>query len=80
MPSHQERVRRNYHCPECDGAGTVDDYEGTYPCSECNGSGILLTTRKPRSAGRPLMTTEWLSRDVLATMQQRLALAEYLMK
>lgn len=80
MPSHQERVRRNYTCPDCVGTGIIDDYEGQYPCSDCNGSGIVLTARTPRTGGPLPICAELVYREALAVMKNHLAVASALVK
>lgn len=69
MPSHPDRVRRNYACPHCDGTGKVDDYEGWYECWDCDGSGIILVEKGPRysqPANRlPLKVEDWVIQEGL---------------
>jgi DnaJ-class molecular chaperone len=54
MPSHQERVRRNYEerCPSCSGFGS-HDHEGT--CRLCEGTGVVSCVVK----------RVWMNRDTM---------------
>lgn len=54
MPSHQDRVRKNYECPSCGGTGKQDDYEGEYTCSTCDGAGIVLRQIPPPRPPSPI--------------------------
>lgn len=64
MPSHQERVRRQYACHVCDGEGRVSDYDYDGPCSTCDGSGVLLKAREPVKQQNQLPAT-WLDKELL---------------
>lgn len=64
MPSHQERVRRQYACYVCDGEGRVSDYDYDGPCSTCDGSGVLLKAREPVKQQNQLPAT-WLDRELM---------------
>src|ERR1051326_7733445 len=67
MPSHSERVRRNYRCADCDGSGRVGDYDGgEYACVECDGTGVVLVP-KPKPAPRALEPHEQVLRDLVAS-------------
>ncbi len=51
MPSHADRVRRNYACPVCYGDGWTDCCgEDRATCHACGGSGVLLTPYEPPRA------------------------------
>lgn len=78
MPSHDERIRRNYQCPICDGTGRLDDYEGEYPCYECDGAGVLLRPYTPPPQGKALspLIADWLTAEMVRTLKNDLHFAK----
>ena len=79
MPSHQERVRANYRCPDCDGEGVVvEPYEGSWPCSTCHGGGVRLLPVTVAARGRPLSSVEqWMVDEQLSLLKNQLRLSAF---
>ena len=76
MPSHADRVRRNYACPTCDGTGRDGDpYDmgADASCDACAGSGILLTAQLPMphltGLGLGFNVPDWMIREEIALVE-----------